>query len=143
MARYVAIALSLAVILVILGLFLTLSAAASGVSFDMAGMWAALAAALLLGLVVAALGLSIATWLARPGAALPITIAIVVLMFFLEIFAPILNLPSAVLNLFVFHLYGKPMTEGVKWGSTITLVTVTLILCAVSLLGLNRRDIAK
>ena len=142
-ARYVAIALSLAVILAVLGLFLLLGAVASDVSFDMGRVWASLAAALPLGLVVAAFGLCVATWLKRPGAALPITIVVVVLMFFLETFAPLLNLPNAVLNLSVFHLYGKPMTEGVQWGSMLALVVAALVLCAISLVGLNRRDIAK
>ncbi|HYP39752.1 MAG TPA: ABC transporter permease, partial [Chloroflexia bacterium] len=142
-ARYVAIQLSLVVILATLGAALLLGAAASGVTLDTSRMWGALGASLPLGMVVAAFGLCVAAWLKRPGAAMPVTISIVVAMFFLELFAPLLGLPDAVLNLSIFHLYGRPMIQGIQWGGTLALVAATLILAAGSLVGLNRRDVAK
>jgi ABC-2 type transport system permease protein len=142
-ARYTAILLSLLVILAALGAILLLGAASSGVTLDTDRMWGALGASLPLGMVVAAFGLCVATWLKRPGVAMTITISIVVIMFFLELFAPLLGLPDAVLNLSIFHLYGKPMLQGIQWGGTLALVAATLLLAAGSLVGLNRRDIAK
>ncbi|HEX9987212.1 MAG TPA: ABC transporter permease subunit [Chloroflexia bacterium] len=142
-ARYAAILLSLLVILGALGAALLLGAAASGVTLDTSRMWGALGASLPLGMVVAAFGLCVAAWLKRPGVAMPVTIGIVVAMFFLELFAPLLGLPDAVLNLSIFHLYGKPMIQGIQWGGTLALVAATLLLAAGSLVGLKKRDIAK
>ncbi len=142
-ARYVGIVLSLLVMLLVIGASLILGAAISGISLDPLRVWQALAASLPVALVVAAFGLCIATWLKRPGAAMPITIAVVVAMFFLELFAPFLGLPEAALNLSIFHLYGKPMVAGIEWGGMLALIAAILILGAGSLIGLNRRDIAK
>ena len=142
-ARYVAISLALSVIIIVLGACLLLGAAASNVDLDAGRVWAALVAVVPVSLAVAAMGLSVATWLKRPGTAVPITIGVVVVMFFLEIFSQILGLPQVVLDLSVFHLYGRPMVDGVRWGEMVALVAATTVLCAVSLVGLNRRDIAK
>jgi hypothetical protein len=43
----------------------------------------------------------------------------------------------------VFHLYGRPLTDGVNWGGIAALVVASLALAAGSLVGFNRRDIAK
>lgn len=142
-ARYIAITLSLVIILVFLGLFLLLGAATSNVSLDTGRIWASLAAALPVGLVAAAFGLCAATWLKRPGVVIPVTIGLVVIMFFLQLFAPVLNLPDAVLNLSIFHLYGRPMSDGANWAGFLVMVVASLALGAGSFVGVNRRDIAK
>ncbi len=142
-ARYVAISLTLVAILVVLGGSLMLGAAIGNVTLDVERIWESAVGILPLGLVVAAFGLCVATWLKRPGGAMPITIGLVAVMFFLELFAPLLNLPGEVLNLSIFHLFGRPMAEGANWGGLLVLVVATLVLGAGSLVGLNRRDIAK
>jgi ABC-2 type transport system permease protein len=143
LARYVAILLAMAAIVAITGAAIWLSSSTSGISLDPSSVVQALVTIIPPAFAVAAFGLCLATWLKRPGAAVPITIAVVVVMFFLEILAPILNLPTFVLNLSVFYLYGRPLTDGVNWGGIIALVVASLALAAVSLVGFNRRDIAK
>ena len=73
----------------------------------------------------------------------PVTITVVVAMFFLQLFGPVFQLPEAVLSLSIFHLYGTPMTTGVQWGAVMALTVGALALAAGSLVGLQRRDIAK
>lgn len=142
-ARYMAIAAGLAVVLVFIGGFTLLAAAVWNVNLDAGRLIAALAAALPLALLVAAFGLAVATWLPRPGGALGITIALVVVMFFLEILVPIFDLPEWVRNLSIFHLYGRPLVEGIQWGALSALIAGALVFGAASLVGLQRRDIAK
>jgi ABC-2 type transport system permease protein len=143
LARYGAMLLAMVAIVAITGAAIWLSSSASNISLDSTAVMESLVTIIPPAFVVAAFGLCLATWLKRPGTAVPITIAIVVIMFFLEILAPILNLPTFVLNLSVFYLYGRPLTDGVNWGGTVALVMASLALVAVSLVGFNRRDIAK
>ena len=53
------------------------------------------------------------------------------------------ELPEAVLDLSIFQLYGRPLTEGIKWGWIGLMAALTLVFAAGSLVGLQRRDIAK
>jgi ABC-2 type transport system permease protein len=142
-ARYLNIALALAGMLALIGLLVSVSAAMSNVSLDMGQVWLALAAAIPFGLAISAFGLLVATLLKRPGAAVPITTGVVVLMFFLDLFAPLLRLPDAVRSLSIFRLYGRPLSEGIQWGGIIALAVAALVLGAASLAGLQRRDIAR
>ena len=143
LARYEALLLAMAAIVTITGAAIWLSASAAAISLDPAGVVQALVTIIPPAFAVAAFGLCLAAWLKRPGAAVPITIGVVVVMFFLEFLAPILNLPESVLNISVFHLYGRPLTDGVNWGGIAALVVASLALAAGSLVGFNRRDIAK
>lgn len=142
-ARYIAITLAMVFVLALTGLAIMLGAAGANVSLDMGRVWAGLAANLPTGLVVAAFGWCVAAWLKRPGTALPVTVAVVVLMFFLELFAPILKLPDTARSFSIFYLYGKPLTEGVKASGMVVLSLATVLLFAGGILGFDRRDIAK
>jgi ABC-2 type transport system permease protein len=141
--RYVALTLSMLAIMAVLYVVIALAVPAFNVALDTGVVAQALLAAVPIGLVVAAFGLLVATWLERPGVAVPITIAVVVGMFFLQLFGPVFKLPEAVLNLSIFQLYGRPLTEGLEWGWIGLLTAVALALAAGSLVGLQRRDIAK
>ena len=91
LARYVAIAAGLAIILALTGILVLLTAAAANVRLDAGRVVGGLASALPLGLLVAAFGLCVATWSRRPGVAVPVTIALVVAMFFFETLAPLFD----------------------------------------------------
>ncbi len=141
--RYVALALSMLAIMGVLYVVIGLSTSAFNVTLDTTRVGEALLAAIPVGLIVAAFGLLVATWLKRPGAAVPVTIAVVVAMFFLQLFGPVFELPEAVLNLSVFQLYGRPLTDGIEWGWIGLMTALALVFAAGSLVGLQRRDIAK
>jgi ABC-2 type transport system permease protein len=141
--RYIAFALSLLGILSIIGICLWATATATNTPIAADRTVWALLTTLPASLVILGLGLTIATWLKRPGLALPITSALVAAMFILDLFAPVFDFPEAVTNLSIFHLYGKPLTEGIKWGSTLILSTAAIFLAAASVIGFQRRDIAK
>jgi ABC-2 type transport system permease protein len=143
LARYVATLLGIIVILAATGASLLLSAAAASVSLDSGKVVGALLATVPVAFVILAFGLCAATWFKRPGAAVPLTISIVIIMFFAEILGAILKLPEAALNVSVFHLYGRPLTEGVRWGSMLALTIASVVFLAGSLVGFDRRDIAK
>jgi ABC-2 type transport system permease protein len=143
LARYAAFVLSLAAVLLIIGLFIWLASVATDTPVAGDRLLAALVGILPTTLLIAAIGLCLATWLKRPSAAVPITIAVAVVMFLLDLFGPALNLPDAILNLSIFHLYGRPLLEGIKWGGLLALVGAALVLGVGSLVGFMRRDIAK
>jgi ABC-2 type transport system permease protein len=142
-ARLVSTAVGLALILTFAGLVVLISSAAFNVPLDASKVTLALAAALPVSFLVAAFGLFLATWLKRPGPAVAVTSATVAAMFFLETLGRLFNLSEAVLNLSIFHLYGRPLIEGVAWGTLLAVAAVSLAFCAGALAGLARRDITK
>jgi ABC-2 type transport system permease protein len=143
LSKYAAVTLSLVVILAIVGVFVLASAPPSGVDLDTGSVATALFMVLPATLIVIAFGLALATWLKRPGAATPITIATVAAMFFLQSLGSVFKWPEAVLNLSVFHLYGQPLVQGIAWGGLTALVLGTLLFAGGSFAGFARRDIAK
>lgn len=44
------------------------------------------------------------------------------LSFLMEFLQPMLKLPDWLVNLSIFHLYGSPITDGLRWGPTLTLL---------------------
>lgn len=143
LGKYMALLLAILVIVGVTGGAMMLSAATSGVELNSGKLVGALVAIVPPTFAVGAFGLCAATWRKRPSTAVPITVGLVAVMFVLELFAPILNLPEAVLNLSVFHLYGRPLSDGVKWGNIAMISVVAIALFAGSLVGMNRRDVAK
>ncbi|MBE3564331.1 MAG: ABC transporter permease subunit [Thermogemmatispora sp.] len=49
------------------------------------------------------------------------------LSFLMEFLQPMLKLPEWLINLSIFHLYGSPITEGWRWGPTLTILGLTLV----------------
>jgi ABC-2 type transport system permease protein len=142
-ARYAAIFISLVIILAITGAFILVTANVVNLELSTSRVIEGLLATMPVALVVVAFGLFLATWPNRPSYAMPITIAIVVVMFFVETLGPAFDLPEAVRNLSVFHLYGRPLVEGIKIGGVVALSIATLLFAAGSIVGFNRRDLVK
>ena len=143
LARYGAATLSLVGILALFGVGIFGTAAGVGMALDAGLVLGGLGTALPLPLVVIGFGLALATWLQRPGPAVGITGAAIVAAYFLEMLAQVFGWPEPVRNLSIFHLYGRPLIDGVAWGNVAVLVTAALALAAASLVGFQRRDIAK
>jgi polyether ionophore transport system permease protein len=143
LARYAAVVCSLVGILVIQGVALLATAALTNTPLDAGRVIGFLFGIGVLVLVVLAFGMAIATWLKEPGLAVPITGGLLIVMYFLELLGGFFNWPEAVRDLSIFHLYGRPLLEGLVWGNVAVLAAAALVLAAGSLAGFARRDIAK
>jgi ABC-2 type transport system permease protein len=143
LARFLAALLGLACI-VTLGLLGTLGgAAAFGVQLDAGKVVLATYAAGLLGAVIATLGIAIATLLRRPGIAVGLMVGLVAAMYFYNLFSTLWDIPEAVRNLSIFHLYGQPLTAGLNGGNMAALIGISLVAALLAIAGLRRRDIAR
>lgn len=143
MVRYTAITVAVVAILAVVGAFTLASAATMNIALSAERTVLGLLSVLPIALSVAAFGLFLATWLPRSAYAVTITAALVVFMFLMETLGPIFRLSDAVLNLSIFHVTGKPLGEGMRWGGFAALWVAVLLLIAMSLAGLRRRDLAK
>ncbi len=142
-AHYLAVAAGLWLILLLIGTFALTTGALAGVNLDSGRMVGALFATFPLALLVAAFGLCVATWQRRPLYAIPITGALVAIMFVFGTVAPIFDLPDWARSLSISHLYGKPLTEGIHWEGLFTLSAAALVFAALSMIGIERRDSVK
>jgi ABC-2 type transport system permease protein len=143
LARYAAVVCSLVGILVLQGVALIATAALTNTPLDAGRVVGFLFGIGVVVLVVLAFGLAVATWLKQPGLAVPITGGLLIVMYFIELLGGFLNWPEAVRDLSIFHLYGRPLVEGLAWGNMAVLLVVALLLAGGSLAGFARRDIAK
>jgi ABC-2 type transport system permease protein len=89
----------------------------------------------------AAFGYAVSAW--RPGPVVAILAPALAASFFLELLAPLFNLPDAVRNVSVFRLYGQPLLAGVDWGRAAVLVALIALFTLAGSLAFARRDIAK
>lgn len=143
LARYAAIVCSLAGILAIQAVTLLGTAALTNTALDAGRVFGFLIGIGVVVLVVLAFGLAVATWLKEPGAAVSITGGIIVVMYFIDLLGGFFTWPEAVRDLSIFHLYGRPLAEGLVWGNLAVLAAAALLLAGGSLAGFARRDIAK
>jgi ABC-2 type transport system permease protein len=120
-----------------------LVAAAFLVNLDLPWERTLLALALLVPLagVVAAFGFAVSAW--RPGPVAAIVAPALAISFFLDLLAPLFDLPDALRNLSVFRLYGQPLIAGVDWGRTAVLIALVALFTLAGSLAFARRDIAK
>ena len=143
LARYAAIGMCVIAILLIMGVCILATAAVTNTTVKADHLAAGLLVTGLLTMVVLAFGLALAAWLERPGLALPITAGLAIAAFFLNALAPLFNWPEIISNLSIYHLFGKPMQNGLGWGNTVVLGVAALLLGAASVIVFDRRDIAK
>ena len=78
----------------------------------------------------------------RPRLVTAVTGAIVLLSYLLQLLAPLFGWPDAVLHGSVFHLYGQPLLNGLRWGDLLTLGALPLALAIVGLFLFDRKDLA-
>ena len=142
-AAYAAATTSLAVILALIAGGTLLTARLVSLDVDSWHVVGAVLATAPLVLVTLAFGLALATWLPRPGPAVGLTGALVVLMFFVYTLAPMFDWPGVVSDLTVFHYYGRPVLDGIAWGDMGLLMAAALLFALASLIGFQRRDIAR
>lgn len=143
LARFLALILGLACITTLGGLGTLTGAAIYGITIDIPRVLLATYSAGLLGAVIGTAGIAIATFLRRPGTAVIIMVGAVVLMYFYNLFSTLWDIPEALRNLSIFHVYGRPLTEAFNTGNMLALAALSLAALLTAITGLNRRDVAK
>ncbi len=78
-----------------------------------------------------------------PTQAVAITGGLVVVSYFLDLFGPVFKLPGWTQNLSIFHLYGRPITNGLDWSLQFLLLTVSAAFVALAAFRFWQRDIVK
>lgn len=84
-----------------------------------------------LALLCAAVVYALSGWL-RVGGVLAVCGPLIAVSYAMDVLSPLLDLPGWVLDLSIFHQYGRPMTDDPRWGAWLTLTAL-----AVGLMGLG------
>jgi ABC-2 type transport system permease protein len=139
--RVTAALLAVLIAVALTGAGLLIAVLAVGLALPWERTLMALALLLPLAGVVAAFGFALSAW--RPGLVAAILIPALAISFFLDLLAPLFDLPDAVHNLSVFRLYGQPLIAGVDWGRTAALLTLIALFTLAGSAAFARRDIIK
>ena len=78
----------------------------------------------------------------RHAAVLGILTAYLALSFLEESFEGAIQMPSWVMSLSIFHLYGNPIFQGMNWGNFLGMTGVAIVLLVISLVQFRYADIA-
>jgi ABC-2 type transport system permease protein len=130
---------AIAVAVAIAGAAFAVTTALAGVEVSSERQALAMVVLVPLGGTVVAAGYGLAAW--RPGIAAAGAGLLVAGSFFLDLLAPLFDLPSATRVVSVFYLAGHPIVEGAEVAGPIGLVAATAMLVAVGSWLFARRDI--
>jgi ABC-2 type transport system permease protein len=119
-------------------------AAASNSALEADKVAAALVMVVLLALDFGAIALAIASWTGNRSAAIGLPVAILVVMYFINALAPVIEGLDAIkwLSLFYWYLESNPIKHGVAIGDSLILATVAVVFFVASLVLFERRDVA-
>ena len=81
------------------------------------------------------------TYELRYGAVLGLLSAYIALAFMQELLEGMVPMPSWVMSLSIFHLYGNPIFLGVNWNNFLGMTAVAIVLLVISLLQFRSADI--
>lgn len=128
----------------VVGIWLAILLAAnfSSLTLDFSHVTQSALGLLPLELVTAALVYALAGML-RSGLLLFILAAFLGISFLIDELRLLLNLPSWVASLSIFHQYGSPITDGINWGPFFGMLVVALALLAVGEAQFTRRDLGR
>ena len=77
----------------------------------------------------------------RSGAIITVIGIVAGVSYFAEFLKAILHLPSWLLSLSVFHLYGSPLTDGLHWGSFVAMLALAGVLLVLAVMQFARGDL--
>jgi ABC-2 type transport system permease protein len=140
-ARAAAALAAVAMAVVVAGIAFWVTVALAGVEVSAERQVLAILVLAPLGGAVVAAGYLFAAW--RPGIAAAAAGLLLAASFFLDLLAPLLELPSAARAASVFYLAGQPIIDGAEYGGAIGLVAATAVLVAGGSWLFARRDIAR
>ena len=142
--KSVAVAISVAVAAAGLWVGAVGGAVSSSSALDGGRLAAGLVLATLLSLAFGAIALAIAAAIGNRGAAIGVSVALLVVMYFVNALAPIIQGLDSIkeLSLFYWYLEGDPLRHGLVVTDALVLGTVALFFFAASLVAFERRNIA-
>jgi ABC-2 type transport system permease protein len=129
-------------LLIVIGGYLGVAAAAPGSGLNLDAGHLLRASALLWPFALAFGGLGVALVSRWPRIAVPFLAAFALLEYFLGDLAPLFKMPDWVANLSVFHLYGSPLTGSVSWAPLASMTVVFLLGFSAALVLMQRRDVS-
>jgi ABC-2 type transport system permease protein len=138
--RYAAVLAVAVIATVVVWLTVVVCAQLSGLAYDGGRVAEASFGLLPLALITASLVYALAG-LVAPGAVIGILAAFVAISYLAELLQSVLNLPSWVLNLSMYHQYGAPVLNGLNWGAFFGMLGVAAVLLALGVWQFTARDV--
>jgi len=119
-------------------------AVGSGSPIGAGDVAAGLLLATLLALDFGALALLIAAGSGARSAAIGVSVAVLVIMYFINALAPIITSLESIqrLSLFYWYLESDPLRQGLSGADAVVLAVVAIVLLGLSLIAFDRRDLA-
>jgi ABC-2 type transport system permease protein len=69
--------------------------------------------------------------------------ALVACSFLVSLFYTVFNLPAWLADLSIFHQYGSPITDGPRWGASLAMIGLAVVVLAVGVLRFSRADVQR
>jgi ABC-2 type transport system permease protein len=139
-------AMVIATAAVALALFvgIELGCALGGISVAVDRVAGGLVVATLLALVFGGIALSLACWTGNRALAIGLTGAILVIAYFINALAPLVDSLDRIQGIspFYYYLDGDPLRNGVNWAHAGILAGAALVFYVLALVGFERRDLA-
>lgn len=142
--KWLAIVLACIVAAVVLWAFALTGAAISASALPPDRLGAALVMLVLLGLAFADIALAISAFSGNRGAAIGVTVALMVAMYLIDALSSIVDGLGAIrpLSLFRYYMGGDPLRNGLNLGDAAVLAAVVAVFLAIAVVAFERRDLA-
>lgn len=142
--KWLALVLALVVIAVVMLAGIVLGAVASASELATDGVVAGLVMVTLLALDFAGIALLISSATGNRGAGIGISVAFLVVMYFIQALAPMIEVFNSVrkFSLFYWYLENDPLQHGLAVGDAVVLAVVAVLLFAASLVAFERRNLS-
>jgi ABC-2 type transport system permease protein len=140
--RFGAVVVAAVAAIVSIWLAILLGADVSSLSLDFGHVTQSALGLLPLELVTAALVYALAG-VFRSGLVLTILAIFLAISFLVDLLLSILNLPSWLAQLSIFHQYGSPITDGLSWGAFFGMLAVAAVLLGLGLVEFVRGDVER
>ena len=142
--KWLAVALGCVVIVVVLWVLALVGAAISASELPPDRLAAALVMLVLLGLAFGDIALAISAFTGNRGAAIGVTVALLVAMYLVDALSSIVDGLGAIrpLSLFRYYMGGDPLRAGLNLGDAAVLAAVAAVFLAIAVLAFERRDLA-
>jgi len=142
--KWLAIVLACIVVVLVLWAFALTGAAISASALPPDRLASALVMLVLLGLAFADMALAISAFSGNRGAAIGVTVALMVAMYLIDALSSIVDGLATIrpLSLFRYYMGGDPLRNGLSLGDAAVLAAVAAVFLAIAVVAFERRDLA-